>query len=135
MTRKDRLIAFYDAFGKGEVEKLDSIIRKDWTSFDVKPGQNNGRDGFKEFIPMVHQSIKELDWKIEEMIEEGDKIAVRSTFSGIHAGPILGAESSGKNFSIKAIDMHYFDENGMVYKTYHLEDWIAFLAQVGALAR
>lgn len=133
ITRKEKLVAFYDAFGKGQVEKLDQIIVEDWTSFDVNPGQKKGRDGFKEFIPLVHQSIKNLEWKIEEMIEEGNVIVVRSTFSGIHAGPLLGVEGTGKKFVAKAIDVHHFNEDGMVYKTYHLEDWIAFLAQVGAL--
>ena len=133
MTKKERLVAFYDAFGKGKIEKLDQIIVEDWVSFDVNPGQKNGRDGFKEFIPLVHSSIKDLNWKIEEMIEENNVIVVRSTFSGTHVGPLLGVEGTGKSFTTKAIDVHHFNENGMVYKTYHVEDWIAFLAQVGAL--
>lgn len=133
MTNKERLVAFYDAFGKAQTEKLDQIIVKDWISHDVNPGQEQGRDGFKAFIPLVHQSIKDLNWQIEEMVEEDNVIVVRSTFSGTHVGPLLGVEGTGKSFTTKAIDVHHFNEDGMVYKTYHVEDWIAFLAQVGAL--
>lgn len=118
-TKKDRLVAFYDAFGKGQVEKLDHIIIEDWVSHDVNPGQENGRAGFKKFIPLVHQSIKDLNWEIVDMIEEGDVIVVRSTFSGTHVGPLLGVEGTGKKFIAKAIDVHYFNEDGMVKETYH----------------
>ncbi|WP_181902185.1 ester cyclase [Thalassotalea euphylliae] len=133
MTRKERLVAFYDAFGKGDVEKLDKIIVEDWVTHDPNPGQLTGRSGFKQFIPLVHESISDLNWKIEEMIEEGNTIVVRSTFSGTHTGPLLGVEGTGKQFVAKAIDVHHFNDDGMVFETYHLEDWIAFLAQVGAI--
>lgn len=132
-TRKERLINFYDAFGKAQVEKLDNIIVKDWVSHDPNPGQAQGREGFKKFIPLVHSAISDVDWKIEEMIEEANRIVVRSSMTAKHTGPLLGVAPTGKTFTIKAIDIHHFNEQGMVTKTYHLEDWIAYLAQVGAL--
>ncbi len=135
MTRKERLVAFYDAFGKGQVEKLDQIIVEDWVSYDVNPGQENGREGLKAFIPLVHSSIKDMTWQIEEMIEENNVIVVRSTFGGTHAGPLLGVQPTGKTFQAKAIDVHHFNDDGMVTHTYHIEDWAAFLGQVGALGQ
>lgn len=132
-TRKERLMNFYDAFGKGQVEKLDNIIVQNWVTHDPNPGQEQGREGFKKFIPMVQSVISDVDWKIEEMIEEGNTIVVRSTMTATHTGPLLDVPATGKTFTIKAIDVHHFNDQGMVTETYHLEDWIAYLAQVGAL--
>lgn len=132
-SRKERLVNFYDAFGKGQVEKLDTIIVKNWVTHDPNPGQEQGREGFKKFIPMVHGVISNVDWKIEEMVEEGNTIVVRSTMTAKHTGPLLGVPATGKTFTIKAIDVHHFNDQGMVTDTYHLEDWIAYLAQVDAL--
>lgn len=132
-TRKERLKNFYDAFGKAQVEKLDKIIVRDWKTHDPNPGQEQGREGFKKFIPLVHSSIQNVNWKIEEMIEEGNTIVVRSTMTATHTGPLLGVPATGKTFTIKAIDIHHFNNDGMVTHTYHLEDWIAYLGQVGAL--
>lgn len=132
-SRKERLVNFYDAFGKGQVEKLDSIIVENWVTHDPNPGQEQGREGFKKFIPMVHGVISDVDWKIEEMVEEGNTIVVRSTMTAKHTGPLLGVPATGNTFTIKAIDVHHFNNQGMVTETYHLEDWIAYLAQVGAL--
>ncbi|MCW7552448.1 ester cyclase [Endozoicomonas gorgoniicola] len=133
--RKERLLNFYDAFGKGQVEKLDNIIVKDWVTHDPNPGQDQGRDGFKKFIPLVHGAISDVDWKIEEMVEEGNTIVVRSTMTAKHTGPLLGVPATNKTFSIKAIDVHKFNKQGMVTETYHLEDWISYLGQVGALGK
>lgn len=132
-SRKERLEDFYDAFGSGQVEKLDNIIVQNWVTHDPNPGQEQGREGFKKFIPLVHGVISDVNWTIEEMVEEGDTIVVRSTMTAKHTGPLLGVPATGKTFTIKAIDVHHFNEQGMVTDTYHLEDWIAYLAQVGAL--
>lgn len=132
-TRKERLVNFYDAFGKGQVEKLDKIIIENWITHAPNPGQKQGRNGFKQFIPKVHSVISDVNWKIEEMIEEGNTIVVRSTMTAKHTGPLLNVPATGKTFTIKAIDIHHFNDKGMVTHTYHLEDWIAYLAQVGAL--
>ena len=132
-SRKERLMNFYDAFGKGQVEKLDKIIVRNWVSHDPNPGQEQGREGFKKFIPLVHSAISNVHWKVEEMIEEGNTIVVRSTMTAKHTGPLLGVEATGKTFTMKAIDVHHFNRRGMVTETYHLEDRVAYLAQVGAL--
>ncbi len=132
MASKDKLMKFYVALGENKVEQLDEIIIKEWVSYDLNPGQQPGRDGLKAFIPLIHESVSDLNWKVEEMIQQGNVIVVRSTFSGLHTGPLLGVEGTGKTFAAKAIDIHHFNDEGMVTHTYHVEDWIAFLAQVGA---
>ena len=135
MASKDKLMKFYVALADNKVDALDEIIIKDWISHDLNPGQQPGRAGLKAFIPLIHKSVTGLTWKVEEMIQEGNVIVVRSTFGGKHTGPLLGVEATGKTFSAKAIDIHHFNAEGMVTHTYHVEDWIAFLAQVGAFGK
>lgn len=132
-TNKTNLMKFYDALGKGQLELLDEILIEDWVTHDANPGQEPGRAGFKKFIPLLANSFSEFTWTVEEMIEEGNVIVARSTFSAVHSGDFMGHAASGKSFSAKAIDVHHFNEDGMVTHTYHLEDWIAVLAQIGAL--
>jgi len=59
-------------------------------------------------------------------------IVARSTFSGKHSGEFMGHAPTGKNFTAKAVDVHHFNDEGMVTHTYHVEDWVAVLAQIGA---
>lgn len=131
--QKDTVMNFYNALGTGQLELLDKVLVEDWVTHDANPGQEQGREGFKKFIPAIGAAFSDFDWKVEEMIEEGNVVVVRSTFSGVHAGEFMGHAATGKPFTAKAIDVHHLNDEGMVTHTYHLEDWIAVLAQIGAL--
>jgi predicted ester cyclase len=130
---KETLMNFYNALGKGQLELLDNVLVEDWKTYDANPGQEPGREGFKKFIPLLGHSFSDFNWTVEEMIEEGNVIVARSSFSATHTGPFMGHAGTGKSFTAKAIDVHHFNDDGMVTHTYHLEDWIAVLAQIGAL--
>ena len=130
---KETLMNFYNALGQGKLELLDNVLVEDWVTHDANPGQEPGREGFKAFIPKLGDSFSDFTWTVEEMIEEGNVIVTRSTFSAVHSGDFMGHAATGKPFTAKAIDVHHFNEDGMVTHTYHLEDWIAVLAQIGAL--
>lgn len=131
--QKETVMNFYNALGTGQLELLDKVLVEDWVTHDANPGQEQGREGFKNFIPKIAAAFSDFNWKVEELIEEGNVVVVRSTFSGVHSGEFMGHAATGKPFTAKAIDVHHFNADGMVTHTYHLEDWVAVLAQIGAL--
>ena len=67
----------------------------------------------------------------EDVIEAGDKVVVRSIISGTQAAAFAGFPSRGKSFSIMAIDIHQF-KDGKIIKTWHIENWLGGLFQMGA---
>lgn len=74
--------------------------------------------------------MPDLSWKIKDMIQEGNQIAVRSEFSGSPAGYFMGLELDGsKTFHTMAIDIHTV-ENGQISTVYHLEEWLTAIAQL-----
>jgi steroid delta-isomerase-like uncharacterized protein len=130
--RKQQLVAFYQAFD-GNPDALDRLVISDWVSHEPNPGQGKGRQGFKDFIGLVHKSVPDVKTTIEDMIEEGDTISVRLTIAGTHRGPLLGVPATDKPFSIRAHDIHRFAADGMIVESWHIEDWLSFLFQVGAM--
>ena len=70
----------------------------------------------------------------EDIIDAGDKVVVRSTISGTQAAPFAGFPSKGKSFSVMAIDIHQF-KDGKVVKTWHIENWLSGLFQMGAFSK
>ena len=130
--RKQRLASFYEAF-KGNPDALDRILIPDWVTHEPNPGQGKGRQGLKDFIGLLRKSVPDLKVTVEDMIEEGDKIAVRLVIAGTHRGPMLGVAATDKPFSVRAHDIHHFGADGMVLESWHVEDWLSFLFQVGAM--
>jgi predicted ester cyclase len=130
--RKQHLASFNDGFN-GNLDALDRIVIPDWVSHEPNPGQGKGRQGFKDFIGLSHKSVPDLKATVEDMIEEGDTIAIRLTITGTHRRPMLGVAATDKPFSIRAHDIHRFGADNMIVESWHIEDWLSFLFQVGAM--
>ena len=71
---------------------------------------------------------------MRDIIEAGDKVVVRSTIEGTQASEFAGFASKGRPFKTMAIDIHQF-KDGKVIRTWHVEDWLAALFQLGAFEK
>lgn len=130
----DKIKLFYEAFGQDKPELLDNILSPDWEDVPPNEGQAAGRDAFKPFLGGFHKIFPDLKVVNEDIIDAGDKVVVRSTITGTQAGTFAGFASKGKPFSVMAIDIHQF-KNGKVIKTWHVENWLAGLFQMGAFSK
>lgn len=101
-----------------------------WTSIGDYSGTNKNRE---QFIGQVSgffaKLIPDLNWEVQEMVQERDKVVVRSRASGTPNGPLFGVDGKGKSFDILTIDIHKI-ENGKIISSYHVEDWAGALQQL-----
>ena len=67
----------------------------------------------------------------EDVIVAGDKVTVRSTIRGTHQGELLGIPATGAPVEFMAIDIHRV-ENGQIAETWHIEDYLSLIFQLGA---
>ena len=67
----------------------------------------------------------------EDVLVAGDKAAVRSTIRGTHEGELFGIPGTGQPIQFMAIDIHRL-ENGQIVETWHIEDFLSVLFQIGA---
>ncbi|MCI0551418.1 MAG: ester cyclase [Anaerolineae bacterium] len=76
--------------------------------------------------------IPDLKWEIQEMLQDGNQVIVRSMASGTPNGDFMGVKATGaKSFKIMTIDIHTV-QNGQVAEVYHLEDWPTAIKQLSA---
>lgn len=129
---KEKIKIFYETFNQNDPALLDQIIAEDWVHIPAAPGEEPGREGFKKQIPGFAATFAEGKLTIEDIVQEGNKVAVRSTYTAKQVGPFAGFPAKGREFTIMTIDIHEFNEDGMVQTTWHLEDWLGGLFQMGA---
>ena len=125
---------FYEALGQYKPDLLDQILAPTWEDIPLNEGQGAGRDGFKPVVGHFHAIFPDLKIVNEDIIEAGDKVIVRSTLSGTQAAPFAGFPSKGKSMSVMAIDIHQF-KDGKVVKSWHIENWLSGLFQMGAFTK
>lgn len=125
---------FYQAFNTNQPELLDQVLAPEWEDIPLGPGQATGRDAFKPMVGGFHQIFHDLKVTNEDIIESGDKVVVRSTIEGTQAGDFAGFPSKGRPIKVMAIDIHQF-KDGKVIRTWHIEDWLSGLFQMGAFEK
>ena len=133
-TQGETIKLFYEAFSTNQPNLLDDVLAPEWDDIPLGPGQEPGRDAFKPMIGGFHQIFADLKITNEDIIEAGDKVVVRSTIEGTQIGEFAGIPSKGRPFKIMAIDIHQFAD-GKVIRTWHVEDWLSGLFQMGAFEK
>jgi steroid delta-isomerase-like uncharacterized protein len=86
--------------------------------------------GARQILVELTTAFPELDIKIEDVLQEGNKVIVRSMISGTQRGALMGFPAKDRKMSIQAIDIHEFKE-GKIVRTWHTEDWMNGLHQLG----
>ena len=111
-------------------EKMSQILADSFQSkgaADVK-----GKEQLVGQIQFFWKLIPDLKWEIQEMIQEGNQVVVRSIASGTPNGNFMGVQTDGtKSFKTMTIDIHTV-ENGQLAGVHHLEDWGTAIKQLSA---
>jgi steroid delta-isomerase-like uncharacterized protein len=123
---------FYTAFNPKNKAMLDTIMTSDWLDIPLAPGQGPGREGMKAVIDRYYASFPDFVAKIEDVVAQGDKVTVRSIIRATHKGEFASLPASGKRIEIMTIDIHEICD-GKIVKTWHSEDWLTGLFQMGIL--
>lgn len=84
----------------------------------------------KEHIVMFETAFPGYQLTAEEMVAEGDTIFVRTSFTGIHDGDLMGIAPTGKAVAIE-IALTYRIENGKIVDHWMLADQLTMLQQIG----
>lgn len=124
--------AFYEPFNTGDTTNYDTILAEDWVSTPLGMGQQPGRAGFPPVIAQYRASFPDLTFTNEDVIVAGNKATVRSTARGTHEGEFIGVPATGQPVEFMTIDIHQV-ENGQIVQSWHIEDLLGVLFQIGAV--
>ena len=97
-----------------------------------RPEPMVGPAGYLMIVGMMREGFPDIQWTVEELISEGDKVAARFTMRGTHHGQFMGVTPTGKPIIVQALNIYHL-ENGQIIKEYSSPDMLGLLAQIGAL--
>ena len=81
-------------------------------------------------IQFFWKLVPDLKWEVQEMLQEGNQVVVRSIASGSPRGELMGLHLDGsRSFQIMTIDIHTVERN-QITKVHHLEDWATAIKQL-----
>jgi steroid delta-isomerase-like uncharacterized protein len=125
---------FLQFINSGDVnmaQQLVSPTAKFYVPFHVDPLQ--GPDGYLTIIGMMRSGFPDIQWSIEDMITEKDKVAVRFTMKGTHMGTFFGVPPTGKVIEVSAMNFYRLSD-GQIIEEIGQPDLLGLLRQIGAMS-
>ncbi len=118
-TEHKRLIQrlFNEGFNDGNLAVVYELFHPDFVDRST-PDQLAGIEGVKDYISMVRTGFPDISITIEDLIAEGDRVVVRTTWRGTHLGEYEGMMPTGKRVTRTMIQIFRI-VNGRLY-----EEWV-----------
>ncbi|MBI5543746.1 MAG: ester cyclase [Deltaproteobacteria bacterium] len=96
-----------------------------------RPEPMRGPAGYLAIIGMMRGGFPDIQWTLEEMVTEGDRVAARFTMRGTHRGAFFGVPPTRKPIKVQAMNL-YRISNSQFIEEHGQPDMLALLQQIGA---
>ena len=95
-----------------------------------RPEPMRGPAGYLAIIGMMRGGFPDIQWTLEEMVAEGDKVAARFTMRGTHRGTFFGVSPTGKMIAVQAMNIYRLS-GGQFVEEHGQPDMLGLLQQIG----
>jgi steroid delta-isomerase-like uncharacterized protein len=129
--------AVHDYFSRNQFDKCVELAAETVQITAYAFGMTfNGREEFRSFMQGFKQAFPDMTITHDNILADGDKVAVEFTARGTHTGPLqtpAGAiPASGNKVSLNVIEVYEW-HNGRFTKMANYQDSGSLMRQIGAL--
>jgi steroid delta-isomerase-like uncharacterized protein len=114
----------------------DAVLAEEIISLDIvmhfAGQQQRGRDAYLAIVAANGDAFPDLLWTVEEMVAEGDTVAVRYTMTGTHRGSFAGVPPTDKAVVAQSMAFYRLADGKIVEERAQL-DMLGVLQQLGAV--
>ena len=121
----------YDALNERNWAAFDALCSPDIVFYNAST-KIQGYPAYKQFISMYFTAFPDAHLTIEDMIAEGDTVAVRQTFHGTHKGDLMGIAPRGKQATATGISIFRIANGQAVEQRANYDD-LGLLQQLGVV--
>jgi predicted ester cyclase len=127
--KKETIHFLYDSiFNKKQYEKLSEIISTEYTNqYGAK-----GIAAFQKTIVELTKAFPDAQWKVNEIIADGNKVVVKQSFTGTHKSQFQNIQPTNNTVSTEGIVTYEF-KNDKIIGSQVQTNRLGFLQQLGVL--
>ena len=127
---------FNEVFNQGDLTTLEEITAPDFVF--VMPTHDEpfrGVEGYKGLVSMLRGCFPDIQFAVEDMVAEGERVLTRWTARGTHTGipfpTVIGdVPAAGNRFHIEGMTWHQMS-NGKIAQVTANEDGVGLIIQLG----
>jgi steroid delta-isomerase-like uncharacterized protein len=124
---------YEEVWNKRRLELVDDIIAASHALHDPNvTGSAIGPEAYKRQVARFIAAFPDLHLKMEDIVEEKDKLAIAWTITGTHKGELMGISATNKKIFVTGITIAHF-ANGKIMDSYISWDTLGLMQQLGAI--
>ena len=130
-TPKQLVTGVLDAMNSRHLHRIRDLVTDDFIDHGSPVPLPPGPDGYIAILTFV-TTVLQVRYELEDIICDGDTVAIRATAHGVNAVSPQGIEATGKPYAMKTA--HFFRvRDGRLCEHWGVRDELDVLYQVGAL--
>jgi len=126
------LKGFNEALKGGDIDAfLEKFVSNDFICHDPVTGEGD-LEALEKEIKELRDAFPDLEWKVEDMIAEGDKVVVRVMHRATHQGEFMGIKPTGKQVVYGGIVI-FRVKDGKIVEEWVYSDYLGLMQQLGVI--
>jgi steroid delta-isomerase-like uncharacterized protein len=117
---------------RGDTAVAAEIIHPDFVDHTNPPGMQHGLEGHNAIVALFRGVFPDLEWRIDDLIAEGDKVVARTTMSGTQLGEFFGIPPTGRAVSMAGVHILRIAD-GRIVEHWGTNDDLSLMRQLGAI--
>jgi steroid delta-isomerase-like uncharacterized protein len=128
---------FERAINQGDLDWLDQIIAPAFDAGAPGPTRHTpaatGPERARQMVRHYRQAFPDIQFTVEDMVAEGERVAVHVTFHGTQRGEFMGVPATGRRVSGSGAELAVLADGKIVAAGWQYHDEMELLRQMGAL--
>ncbi|WP_437826067.1 ester cyclase [Sorangium sp. So ce1153] len=124
---------FDEAWSRGHLDVLDELLAPGYVNHTPStPDPPPGPGGLKPIVAAFRVAFPDLRFTVEDLIAEGDRVAVRVRMEGTQDGPLFGVAATHRHVSVEQVNIELF-RGGKIVEHWRVTDELGLMRQLGAV--
>ena len=121
-----------EGWNKRNTALIDQLFTPNFYQHETGPETVNSSETLKPFVAGYLSAFPDLQFTIEDLIAEGDKVVWRFQATGNNTGPFMGGPVTGKSVAVTGTITFRLEDSRMAEAWLNL-DVLGLLQQVGII--
>ena len=122
-----------DIATEGNLDLVPEVFAADAVEHGPFGQEARGHDEIREFLEGYRAAFPDFSATVEDVVSEGDTVAMRVTLRGTHEGELMGMEPTGESFEVGNMVFTRI-EDGKIAERWLQPDTLGMLEQLGIVS-
>ena len=129
-ANKELARQFYaQIISQGDLSAIERLVHPEFVEHNTLPGAASGHAGLRQFVIGFHTSFGAVNYVINDLIAEDDRVAVRGVVHALHHGVFRNVAATHRQIRWDTIHMLRL-RDGLIIERWVQVDMVGLMAQI-----